>query len=163
MASQTNIQLFGLCVQMLVENNQRDRSVWTGIMSNHDACISFIHNYFFSGHLNHDAAARADLRTKLLAYAAESQYINDAYNDFLEEHPELSNHYDMNMYVSVDFLQDNRFALAQASGGNDTFNVQLASICLLRDLLIHLRPAVNPNLSLRNQEPDSSIQLRPWA
>lgn len=165
--SNTKLQLFDLCVQLLAENDAADntngKSVEEGLMNNHDACMSFIYNYFTKNHL--DPERRRILKTTLFNYALASRWLQGNFRDYCHDN-QLTN-FTFEEFLNGYFLTTERYDISEASGSNDAKDIALGTICLLRKMLslLSVDPAVtapNEALNLRDSTPDPNATLRPW-
>jgi hypothetical protein len=165
MATETQLQLFDLCVQFLAEEADRNNeNVWrdNGIMRNQDACMSLIYNYFIKHQL--DEERRATLKITLTYYALTSSWLQSDFSDYCSDNK--VNDLTFPIFLNTVFLESDRYNYSRASGDNGTKDIFLGTLCLLRDMLKDLEVAStitpNPALSIRDSAPDPKQEVRPW-
>jgi hypothetical protein len=165
--SNTKLQLFDLCVQLLAENDAADsrHEEWVkkGIMTNHDACVSFIYNYFTKNRL--DPERRSTLKTTLVSYALANTWLQGDFRDHCHDN-NLST-LTFEEFLNGYFLASERYDISEATGNNGSKDIQIGTLCLLREMLslLSVDPAAttpNPDLNLRDSTPDPNALLRPW-
>lgn len=162
----TKLQLFDLCVQLLSEKKFEDgmNEAWAikGIMTNNDACMSFIYNYFIENRL--DPERRQVLFNVLFEYARANTWLKSEFHDFCEENS-------IGNYTFEEFLNgllgSRNYDFSEARGNNDTTNISFGTICLLKNMLslLSIDPAVtnlNDPHAIRDSTPDPNALLQPW-
>jgi hypothetical protein len=140
MSTETKLQLFDLCVQLLNDAdgdyNSAEEYVRhdNGIMRNQDACMSLIYNYFRRHEL--DEERLATLKISLTHYALSSRWLQDDYNDYCFDHKvdDLT----FETFLNTVFLESTRYTQREAIGDNGTKDVCLGTLCLLREMLVRL-------------------------
>lgn len=165
--SNRKLQLFDLCVELLAENDAADSRneefVKEGIMTNHDACMSFIYNYFTKNRL--DPERHSTLKTTLFSYALANTWLQGDFRDYCHDN-KLTN-FTFEEFLNGYFLASERYDISEATGNNGSKDIHMGTICLLREMLslLSFDPATttpNPAHNLCDSTPDPNALLRPW-
>jgi hypothetical protein len=131
---ETNFELFDICVKTLAENSETGWKIgWAicGIISKNEACISIIHNFLKSNVL--DEKRRNNLKSVLFQYAIKDLSINGIWEDYKHDNkcPDMTKE----DYIKSIFIKNDRYSVKNAYSGNDAYDIWLATLGLLREMM----------------------------
>ena len=129
---ENNFELFDQCVKIIVANSAADRKAdRTGIISNQQACISIIHNFLKANVL--DKKRINNLKDVLFDYALNEFKTNGVFADYKHDHkcPDMT----VEDYVDTVFSVTERFSVKEAYTGNGGYDIWIATMGLLREML----------------------------
>ncbi len=129
---ETNFELFDNCVKTIVVNSAADnKAARNGIISNQEACISIIHNYLKSNVL--DKKRLDNLECVLYDYAINKLSTNGCFGDYKLDYkcPEMC----IEDYVDNIFMKSDYFSVKEADVGNGGYNIWIATLGLVREML----------------------------
>ena len=128
-------ELFDMCVKTLAENSTSNQKAGKGgIISNNEACISIIYNFLKANIL--DENRRNNLKSVLFQYAIEELSTNGALSDYKHDNkcPDMT----IEDYINSSFIKDKYFSVKEADVGNGGYNISLATLGLLREMMNQL-------------------------
>ena len=129
---ETNFELFDICVKTLAANSTANYKAGSGgIISNNEACISIIHNFLKANLL--DEERRNNLKSVLLQYAINDLSISGIWRDYKDDNkcPNMT----IEDYINSVFIKDNHYSVREAYTGNDGYDIWLATLGLLREMM----------------------------
>ncbi len=129
---ETNFELFDICVKTLAENYASHHKAGIGgIISNNQAYISIIHNFLKANIL--DENRRNNLKSVLFQYAINDLSINGIWEDY--KHDNKCPNMTIEDYINSVFIKDNHYSVREAYTGNDGYDIWLATLGLLREMM----------------------------
>jgi hypothetical protein len=129
---ETNFELFDICVKTLAANSTANYKAGSGgIISNNEACISIIHNFLKEKVL--DEERRNNLKSVLFQYAIKDLSISGIWRDYKDDNkcPNMT----IEDYINSVFIKDNHYSVREAYTGNDGYDIWLATLGLLREMI----------------------------
>ena len=129
---ESNFELFDICVKILSENSAPNQKAGKGgIISNNQAYISIIHNFLKANIL--DENRRNNLKSVLFQYAIKELSTNGIFLDYKHDNkcPNMTIEY----YINSVFIKDNHYSVREAYTGNDGYDIWLATLGLLREMM----------------------------
>jgi len=129
---ESNFELFDICVKILSENSAPNQKAGKGgIISNNQAYISIIHNFLKANIL--DENRRNNLKSVLFQYAINDLSINGIWEDYKHDNkcPDITKE----DYINSVFIKDNHYSVREAYTGNDGYDIWLATLGLLREMM----------------------------
>ena len=129
---ESNLELFDKCINTIASYSAIDRKAdRAGIMSNHEACISIIHNYLKANVL--DKNRINNLEVVLYDYALNEFKINGTFTDYKHDNkcPDMT----VEDYVDTVFIENKYFSVKEADTGNGGYNIWIATLGLVREML----------------------------
>jgi hypothetical protein len=129
---ETNFELFDICVKTLAANSTANYKAGSGgIISDNEACISIIHNFLKANIL--DEERRHNLKSILFQYAVKDLSISDIWEDY--KHDNKCSDMTKEDYINSVFIKDNHYSVREAYTGNDGYDIWLATLGLLREMM----------------------------
>lgn len=120
---------FNYCVKQLeLKDDFNSKANKNGFMSNHEAYMSIIHNYFHTYELDEDS--RKNLKKALFKYA--KWYWEPSRN---ESYPDLT----IDEYIDDVFLRDELLSVTEAYGNCGSYHMDLGTVALLREMMLMLQ------------------------
>jgi hypothetical protein len=120
---------FNYCVKQLESKDEfNTKPNKNGFMTNHEAYMSIIHNYFNTYELDEDS--RKNLKKVLFKYAKWywEPSKNESYSDLT-----------IDDYIDDVFLRDEVLSVTEAYGNCGSYHMDLGTVALLREMLIALK------------------------
>ena len=125
-------ELFDMCVKTLAENcKYNQKAEKGGIISNNEACISIINNFLKANIL--DENRRNNLKSVLFQYAIEELSTNGIFSDYKDDN-KCSN-MTIEDYITSVFIKDEHYSVGEAYTGNDGYDIWVATLGLLKEML----------------------------
>ena len=120
---------FNYCVKQLeLKDDFNTKENKNGFMTNHEAYMSIIHNYFHTYKLDEDS--RKNLKKALFKYA--KWYWEPSRN---ESYPDLT----IDEYIDDVFLRDELLSVTEAYGNCGSYHMDLGTVALLREMMLMLQ------------------------
>lgn len=134
---EANFKLFDECLNTIASNSAAvEKPGGDGIISNQHACISIVYNFLKGNVL--DEKRRDKLQSVLFQYAVADFSASGAFSEYTSDNrcPDMT----IEEYIETVFLEDEHYSVGEAYTGNDGYDIWLATLGLLREMLIVLRP-----------------------